>query len=290
MANRPIILIVDDNHEYASWLRHLITQYYDKEIDIYICPSVDEARSFLRKHEGIALILSEVWFEGFPESLTDHVQVGLFEEYSNRLPVAVVSFLNDYIGSILDELKRRGFSIFGYLDKGGLDKGDFFRIVIKEIIDRALDLWKEKTRISLFISYSHCDNRFIDRLEQGFRLSQIHCWRDVHHTTSGRLEKQIERAIRENPIVLLVLSENSVKSDWVQHEARLARINEVARGCDILCPITLDDAWKTCRWPDRLREQIMEYNIVDFSGWEDETKFQEVFLRLIAGIHQYYRK
>ena len=53
--------------------------------------------------------------------------------------------------------------------------------------------------------------------------------------TAGRLEKVVDRAMRLNPIVLLVLSENSVKSDWVEHEARKReRVGEGTRaGCAV---------------------------------------------------------
>ena len=117
----------------------------------------------------------------------------------------------------------------------------------------------------------------------------VRFWRDVHCVTSGRLETQVDRAIRLNPTVLLVLSTHSVKSDWVEHEARLARKLEIETGRDVLCPVALDESWKTCHWPERLREQIMEYNILDFSAWEDEDQFRRMFGRLIDGLDMFYK-
>jgi hypothetical protein len=35
----------------------------------------------------------------------------------------------------------------------------------------------------------------------------------------------------------------------------------------MLCPAALDGAWKDRPWPERLREQIMEYNNLNFSNW-----------------------
>lgn len=99
----------------------------------------------------------------------------------------------------------------------------------------------------LFISYSHVDGPFVDLLEAYLNERGVRFWRDIHHSTAGRLERQIDRAIRLNPTVLLVLSEHSVKSDWVEHEARLARRMEQETGRDVLCPVALDDSWKTCR-------------------------------------------
>jgi hypothetical protein len=70
----------------------------------------------------------------------------------------------------------------------------------------------------------------------------------------------------------------------VEHEARLARELEKELGRDVLCPVALDDAWKTCRWPERLREQIKEYNILDFSAWQDEAFFKLTAAKLVDGL------
>lgn len=115
---------------------------------------------------------------------------------------------------------------------------------------------------------------------------------EVHHTSYQRcslLEKQIDLAIRHNPTVLLVLSENSIKSDWVEHEVRTARelTNELGR--HVLCPVALDDSWKSSPWPKRLMEQIMEYNILDFSKWEDKNVFEKQFRKLLDGLDLFYK-
>ena len=141
----------------------------------------------------------------------------------------------------------------------------------------------------LFISSSHTDARFVVQLERYFVEDGILFWRDVRHATAGRLEKQIDRAIRLNPTVLLILSESSVESDWVEHEARLARKLEKELGRDVLCPVALDGSWKECRWPERLREQIEEYNILDFSEWRDGTAFDRMYRRLVEGLDLFYR-
>jgi uncharacterized protein YjbI with pentapeptide repeats len=141
----------------------------------------------------------------------------------------------------------------------------------------------------LFISYNHTDTAFVDAMERHLNDRGIRFWRDIHDATAGRLETQIDRAIRLNPTVVLVLSEQSVKSDWVEHEAWLARKLEQETGRDVLCPVALDDRWKTGRWPERLREQIMEYNILDFSEWRDEDKFRRMFSRLLDGLDLFYK-
>jgi uncharacterized protein YjbI with pentapeptide repeats len=142
----------------------------------------------------------------------------------------------------------------------------------------------------LFISYSHTDSTFVDKLEKGLNEKGVRFWRDIHDMTAGRIETQIDRAISQNPTVLLILSENSLNSDWVQHEVRKARNLEKELGRDILCPIALDDGWKSSRWPQRVMEQVMEYNMLDFSKWEDESIFQAKFAKLLNGLDLFYKK
>jgi hypothetical protein len=36
-------------------------------------------------------------------------------------------------------------------------------------------------------------------------------------------------------------------------------------------------------------EQVMEYNILDFYAWKDESKFGDTFNKLIAGLGLFYR-
>ena len=162
---------------------------------------------------------------------------------------------------------------------------------INDILYKIYDLRaRQSIQVSpLFISYSHADAAFVDRLEVALNEKGIRFWRDIHHATSGRLERQIEQAIRHNPTVLLILSKNSVESDWVQHEVRKARGLEKELGRDVLCPVALDDRWKDCGWPERVMEQVMEYNVLDFSKWQDDKVFQQMFVKLLDGLQLFYK-
>ena len=162
---------------------------------------------------------------------------------------------------------------------------------INKTLNRVYDLRASKaSQISpVFISYSHEDIKFVDKLESELSVRGIRFWRDVHDMTAGRVETQIDQAISQNRTVLLVLSQNSIKSDWVEHEVRKARGLEKDMGRDLLCPVALDDSWKSSRWPKRVMEQIMEYNILDFSDWTDDSKFDGMFRKLIDGLELFYK-
>lgn len=78
-------------------------------------------------------------------------------------------------------------------------------------------------------------------------------------------------------------------SGGVKFSHPLTRIIEKGMGRDVLCPIALDDSWKSSRWPKRVMEQIMEYNILDFSAWEDDVRFEGMFRKLIDGLELFYK-
>ena len=147
----------------------------------------------------------------------------------------------------------------------------------------------------VFISYTREDTPFVEALEQLFDEKGVRYWRDVHDMKAGRLERQIDRAIDLNPLVLLVLSERSVESDWVEWEASRARALEkqyrkAGNPRDVLCPVVLDDAWKSCDWHPGLRQRIEAYNVLDFLQWQDEEEMAQAFARLYDGVILNYRQ
>ena len=163
---------------------------------------------------------------------------------------------------------------------------------INDIIYRIYDLRAHQAiQISpLFISYNHSDAAFVDKVGELLTDKGVRFWRDIYHSTSGNLEKQVDRAMRLNDTVLLVLSKDSTDSDWVEYEVTKARKLEKEKRKDVLCPVALDDSWKTCNWSERLRLQIEKYNIMDFSGWQDENIFKRQFARLLDGLEIFYKK
>lgn len=134
----------------------------------------------------------------------------------------------------------------------------------------------------IFISYSHSDSGFVNYLYEKLQNEGIRCWLDKHDLSAGNIEKQISDVfVQLNPIVIVVLSKNSVESDWVEWEVEKARSLEIGIKRDVLCPIALDSAWKSCRWPVRIRNQLQKYYILDFSN-------DYPFDKLVNGISRNY--
>jgi hypothetical protein len=141
---------------------------------------------------------------------------------------------------------------------------------------------------SCFISYSHQDEPFARKLWSRMRQERIRVWFAREEMQGGKkLFDQIERAIHMHDKLLLVLSETSIKSNWVETEIRKARQQELKEGQRKLFPIRLIDMKTLQSWrcPDAdsgrdLAVDVREYFVPDFSKWLHDPSFDKAFLRL----------
>lgn len=141
----------------------------------------------------------------------------------------------------------------------------------------------------VFISYASQDEVFVKSLEIKLTESNIRYWRDKHDMKAGNIETQIERGINLSPIFIIILSKSSTKSDWVQWEAKIARDHEKREKRDVLCPISLDNSWKTCAWTSVLKNQMEKYHILDFSEWREESELIAMYQKLVSGLKENYQ-
>jgi uncharacterized protein YjbI with pentapeptide repeats len=160
-----------------------------------------------------------------------------------------------------------------------------------DIADIQQKVFNERTKgyflSGLFISYSRADEPFVDHIYERLQAEGANVWLDNSHAIAGPLEKQVQRAIRLNDIVLLVLSESSTDSDWVEAELEWARDKEKQTGRDILCPVALDDSWKDKVTRSVLWRVLKEKNILDFSKWKTDA-FDAQFRKLLDGMKVWY--
>ena len=128
---------------------------------------------------------------------------------------------------------------------------------------------------SCFISYSSNDHGFANRLYSDLQNKGIRCWFAPEDMKGGRkLYDQINEAIRVHDKLLLVLSENSIESDWVATEIKKARAREKRENKQMLFPIAIVPYASIKKWelfdPDSgsdLAAEIRSYHIPDFSYW-----------------------
>jgi uncharacterized protein YjbI with pentapeptide repeats len=142
---------------------------------------------------------------------------------------------------------------------------------------------------SCFISYSHKDEEFARRLYSRLRDTHIRVWFAPEDIKGGeKLYEQIDTAIKYHDKLLLVLSDNSIRSEWVITEIRKARREELKEKRRKLFPIRLVDFDTLRKWEcfdadsgKDLAVEVREYFIPDFSNWKDYDAFESAFERLL---------
>ena len=143
---------------------------------------------------------------------------------------------------------------------------------------------------SCFISYSTRDQEFAERLHADLQAKGVRCWFAPHHIKGGRkIHEQIDEAIRLHDRLLLILSEESMKSDWVRTEIAKARKRE-KEDKRVLFPVRLVsyEAMQSWEYIDSsgkdLAEEIRQYFIPDFSRWKEHDSYQAALGRLVKDL------
>ena len=104
-----------------------------------------------------------------------------------------------------------------------------------EKFEKDYEIFNAGKRYDLFISWNHEDKEFKDELVKGienFNFSEVkdkeqkiythyRAW-ESDRDASGRIEQCIENAISNSKFFLVILSENSIKSKWVEKEVQMA--------------------------------------------------------------------
>lgn len=145
---------------------------------------------------------------------------------------------------------------------------------------------------SCFISYSGKDEDFAKRLHSRMREAELRVWFAPEDIKGGdKLFDQIDRAIQVHDRLLLVLSEHSLHSKWVETEIRRARKAELNEGRRKLFPIRLVSYEALQGWTcidsatgEDLAEEVRGYFIPDFSNWKSHDELEKAFARLLADL------
>ena len=195
----------------------------------------------------------------------------------------------------LDMVKHNGPSTIGidtihrsrgnipevFLKGAGVD--DTFITYIRSLVGSAIEYY------SCFISYSSKDEAFAKRLHADLQSHNVRCWFAPHDMKIGdRIRDRIDDFIRIYEKLLIILSEDSLASDWVEDEVDAAlekerTTREQGKKHTVLFPIRLDDAVKTTTeaWAAKFRRQR---HIGDFCDWKDHDAYQKAFERLLRDL------
>jgi uncharacterized protein YjbI with pentapeptide repeats len=137
---------------------------------------------------------------------------------------------------------------------------------------------------SCFISYSSKDQGFAERLHADLRGKNVRCWFAPEDLKIGdRLRSSFDEAIRVHDKLMVLLSENSVSSRWVEKEVETAFEKERRENRTVLFPIRLDDAVMDTdeAWAADIRRTR---HIGDFRDWKNHDSYKKAFERLLRDL------
>lgn len=137
---------------------------------------------------------------------------------------------------------------------------------------------------SAFISYSSKDLELAERLHADLQSKGVRCWFASENLKIGdKFRPKIDEAIRLHDKLLLLLSENSIASSWVEKEVESAFDRENREKRLVLFPVRLDNSVMESElgWPADIRRTR---HIGDFTDWKDHDSYQKAFDRLLRDL------
>ncbi len=137
---------------------------------------------------------------------------------------------------------------------------------------------------SCFISYSSKDQEFAERLHADLRSKNVRCWFAPENLKIGdRLRPSFDEAIRVHDKLMVLLSESSVRSEWVEKEVETAFEKEQREKRTVLFPIRLDDAVMETdeAWAADIRRTR---HIGDFRDWKNHDAYKKALERLLRDL------
>jgi TIR domain/Pentapeptide repeats (8 copies)/Pentapeptide repeats (9 copies) len=139
---------------------------------------------------------------------------------------------------------------------------------------------------SSFISYSSSDDDFARRLHVDLQASGVRVWFAPEDLKIGdKFRSSIEEAIRVHDKLMVVLSESSIHSAWVESEVEAALEKERQQRRAVLFPIRLDDAvMEMSPQPAWVAEIRRTRQIGDFRKWKEHDEYQQAFDRLLRDL------
>jgi len=182
--------------------------------------------------------------------------------------------------------RKNSIGIDTFFDSGGLPDS-FLRGAgaPEEFIQYAASLvGKAIEYYSCFLSHSSKDDEFVRRLYNDLQAKNVRTWFAPEDLKIGdRFRSRIDESIRIHDKLVLILSANSVASDWVETEVESALERERKEGKEILFPIAIDDEGFTSQqsWAADIRRKR---HIGDFRKWKSHDDYTNAFDRLVRDL------
>jgi hypothetical protein len=137
---------------------------------------------------------------------------------------------------------------------------------------------------SCFISYSSKEEAFARRLYADLQSQNVRCWFAPEDMKIGdKIRPRIDESIRMYDRLLIVLSEHSVSSKWVEFEVEAAMDKEQEGKSPVLFPVRLDNTVmeSATAWAAHIKRTR---HIGDFTHWKNHDDYDTAFSRLLRDL------
>ncbi|MGB8646188.1 MAG: toll/interleukin-1 receptor domain-containing protein [Anaerolineae bacterium] len=161
----------------------------------------------------------------------------------------------------------------------------------RSLVGKAIEFY------SAFISYSSKDEEFVRRLHADLQAKGVRVWFAPEDLEIGQpIIAGIDAAIRSYDKLMVILSENSIHSEWVNFEVTNAIDRERKQKRRTLFPIRIDnnvlrlnEALAHDTDPERHEQyswvnQVCQRHIGDFTHWKEHDEYQKAFARLLRDL------
>lgn len=132
-----------------------------------------------------------------------------------------------------------------------------------------------------FISYAAKDVEFAEKLYTDLQIQGVRCWYASDDMKIGDSTwDSIYHYIRMRDCVLIIISEDSISSDWIENEVNAALAEENKRKKPIFFPIRIDSAvlGSDQAWAEYINKTRNKF---DFSNWKDHDSYQSSLEQLL---------
>ena len=160
-------------------------------------------------------------------------------------------------------------------------------------IDHILSLFQQPVQFDYcLIGYSTDDQAFVDKLFSDLQNRGIRAWYTPYDDIAEtKIIDQIDTFSKVTYKLLLILSENSINSEWVTTEIAKAYKKSKQIGKQVLFPISIAPFEKLKYWENfdsdfgkDLAKEIREFYLLNFENWKDDDEYQKNFEKLLESL------
>jgi len=293
---RPDLAGVELNGEFLDWYDLTDVDLSDSRLENISfrsmhCTSISFERASLRNvfFQFVMLDQSNFREAHVHETTFDWCQMGKIDFTGSHFFRNTLVHLSLECALGLDTIKHHAPSSIGidtFFLSGGLPEPflrgagvseEFIRYA-SSLVNKAIEYY------SCFLSYSSKDIEFARRLCNDLQGKSVRTWYAPEDLKIGdRFRLRIDETIRSHDKLVLILSANSVNSDWVETEVESALERERKEKKDVLFPIAIDDEGFTSQqpWAADIRRKR---HIGDFRQWKSHDDYTNAFDRLVRDL------